>query len=72
MFNIVKLFILNVNNVTKKLPYVCPACEEALKVTSLGCDTCGTGVSGRFDLPVLAKMSPEDQQFILSFIMILL
>lgn len=56
------------NNVTKKLPYVCPACEAALKVTSLGCEACGTAVSGKFDLPVLAKISPEDQQFILSFI----
>ena len=68
MFNNIKHFLVILNNVTKKLPYVCPACEEALKVTSLGCEACGTAVSGKFDLPALAKMSLEDQQFILSFI----
>jgi len=52
----------------KKLPYICPSCSAGLKVASLGCDECETTVSGKFELPVLAKMSTEDQQFILDFI----
>ena len=54
--------------VVKKLPYECPSCSGALRVTSLGCEQCETSVSGKFDLPLLAKLSPEDQQFVLDFI----
>ena len=32
------------------------------------CDACGTGIDGSFDLPLLAALTPEDQQFILSFV----
>jgi len=52
----------------KKLPSVCPSCSAALKITSLGCEACETIVSGKFELPVLAKISADDQQFILDFI----
>ena len=52
----------------KKLPYKCPSCSGTLKVTSLGCEQCETAVSGKFDLPLLAKLSSDDQQFILDFI----
>ena len=52
----------------KKLPSVCPSCSAALKITSLGCETCETIVSGKFELPALAKISADDQQFILDFI----
>jgi hypothetical protein len=54
--------------INKKLPYTCPSCSGTLKVTSLGCDACETTVSGKFDLPALAKLSPGDQQFVLDFI----
>jgi len=52
----------------KKLPSVCPSCSAALKITSLGCEACETVVSGKFELPVLARISAEDQHFILDFI----
>ena len=52
----------------KKLPSVCPSCSAALKITSLGCEACDTIISGKFELPVLAKISAEDQQFVLEFI----
>ena len=52
----------------KKLPSVCPSCSAALKTTSLGCEACETVVSGKFELPVLARISAEDQHFILDFI----
>jgi hypothetical protein len=54
--------------VQKKLPHVCPACDTPLEVTSLACTSCQTTVSGSFDLPLLARLSNEDQQFVLNFV----
>jgi len=31
-----------------RAPQQCPVCTEELHVTQLGCDTCGTGISGHF------------------------
>jgi len=39
-----------------------------LKVKSLRCDECGTEVHGLYELPVLAQMSVEEQDFILKFV----
>ena len=50
------------------LPCNCPSCQSLLKVKSLKCDTCQTEVSGQYDLPVLARLSPDDQQFVLQFV----
>lgn len=50
------------------LPCNCPSCSEQLKVKSLICDNCGTEVSGSYGLPVLAKLSADDQRFVLSFV----
>ncbi|OJV15656.1 MAG: hypothetical protein BGO21_32295 [Dyadobacter sp. 50-39] len=52
----------------KKLPFTCPSCSGLLQVNSLGCERCETAVSGKFDLPPLAKLSSEDQQFAIDFI----
>ena len=51
-----------------KLPCICPSCQSQLKVKSLKCETCQTEVSGLFDMPELARLSPIDQQFILQFV----
>jgi hypothetical protein len=51
----------------KKLPYVCPSCASPLRVKSLVCEQCSTEVSGEFELPLLASLSIEDQQFIIDF-----
>lgn len=32
------------------------------------CDQCGTEVSGMFDLPVLTRLSEEEQRFMLKFV----
>jgi hypothetical protein len=32
------------------------------------CEHCGTEVSGLYDLPVLARLSPDDQRFVLQFV----
>jgi hypothetical protein len=34
---------------TYRAPRECPVCAERLRVTQLGCDACGTGISGEFD-----------------------
>ena len=31
-----------------RAPQRCPVCAEELHVTQLGCDSCGTGISGHF------------------------
>ncbi|HNX87503.1 MAG TPA: DUF2089 family protein [Paludibacteraceae bacterium] len=50
------------------LPTSCPSCHAHLKVRSLKCEQCETEVNGLYDLPVLARLSDEDQRFILSFV----
>jgi hypothetical protein len=50
------------------LPCICPSCQAQLKVKSLKCEACQTEVSGLFDLPELARLSPNDQQFVLQFV----
>jgi len=50
------------------LPCNCPSCKTQLKVRSLLCENCGTEVHGLYDLPVLARLSVEEQDFILKFV----
>lgn len=50
------------------LPCICPSCQNQLKVKSLICENCGTEVHGSFDLPVLARLSLDEQSFILKFV----
>lgn len=52
----------------KKLPYSCPCCSALLEVTNLTCPKCETNVSGKFPLPVLSQLSPEEQKFVLDFV----
>jgi len=50
------------------LPTYCPSCKSQLKVKCLKCDNCQTEVTGLYNLPALALLSDEDQQFILRFV----
>lgn len=50
------------------LPCYCPSCKAQLKVKSLKCENCETEVTGNYDLPVLALLLPEEQNFILKFV----
>jgi hypothetical protein len=52
----------------KVLPTTCPACSSQLKVKSLVCERCQTEIQGQYELPLLAKLSLDDQDFILEFI----
>lgn len=55
-------------NYTVMLPTHCPSCKHQLKVKSLGCENCGTEVNGLYELSVLPLLSPEEQNFILTFV----
>lgn len=50
------------------LPVSCPSCHAHLKVKALLCESCGTEVIGLYTLPVLARLTEADRQFILDFI----
>jgi hypothetical protein len=52
----------------KILPTICPSCQGDLKVQRLSCASCDTSVEGSFDLPILAQLSGDDQDFILKLI----
>lgn len=41
------------NELKKRLPLQCPACESPLKVGRMFCGECGTEVCGDFELPLL-------------------
>jgi len=52
----------------KQLPTACPSCGGRLAVKRLRCERCETEVEGSYDLPALASLSPEDQEFIVEFV----
>ncbi|MBN2308096.1 MAG: DUF2089 domain-containing protein [Candidatus Hydrogenedentes bacterium] len=54
--------------INKLLPVQCPSCGKALRVTRFHCPECATGVEGDFPLPPLARLNPEEQEFVLHFV----
>ncbi|MCF7803742.1 MAG: DUF2089 domain-containing protein [Candidatus Marinimicrobia bacterium] len=52
----------------KKLPITCPSCQSELNVQSLACESCDTTINGSYDLPLLLKLTQEEQEFILDFV----
>ena len=50
------------------IPGRCPVCGQDLYVRKLACTHCGTIVEGAFELPRLARLSPEHQRFVELFI----
>jgi hypothetical protein len=63
------LYLSKIYMMIKKLPLDCPSCGNKLKVKSLQCENCLTNIDGIFDLPLLARLSQEDQDFILHFVL---
>lgn len=55
-------------NMLNKLPHNCPSCNGSLNVKSLFCKECQTEITGEFQLPLLARLETEDQQFIVAFV----
>jgi hypothetical protein len=54
--------------VDKIMPSLCPSCGRALSVVKLACGHCDTVVEGRFSLPVLARLDPAEQAFVVRFL----
>jgi len=52
----------------KILPAICPSCNSQLNVKSLVCERCQTEIQGQYELPSLARLSTDDQGFIIEFI----
>lgn len=52
-----------------KFPVRCPSCESKLHVSKLVCQTCETQVLGNYALPVFLYLEPEEQEFIIEFLM---
>ncbi|MCL4691607.1 MAG: DUF2089 family protein [Candidatus Hydrogenedentes bacterium] len=50
---------------SRKLPRSCPSCGAPLRVQRFTCHACSTAVEGDFALPVLARLEPEEQEFLL-------
>ena len=50
------------------LPTVCPGCSGLPHVVRLACPACGTSEEGQFALPLLVRLSPDDQDFVVSFL----
>jgi hypothetical protein len=55
-------------NMIKILPLSCPSCANKLQVQSLWCERCDTTVKGLYDLPILASLSNEEQNFVVDFV----
>jgi len=52
----------------KVLPTRCPSCNNQLMVKCLVCEHCRTEIQGEYELAALAKLSSDDQAFMLAFI----
>lgn len=52
-----------------KFPIQCPACNNELTVIKLRCDSCETDVAGKFNFPLLMRLDPEEQEFIIEFLL---
>ncbi|MBI5949657.1 MAG: DUF2089 domain-containing protein [Chloroflexi bacterium] len=46
----------------------CPSCDSPMYVRRLECASCGTGVDGRFDAGLLARLSREQLGFVEVFL----
>ncbi len=53
----------------KNLPLQCPSCESPLAVSKMTCPSCNTEVNGKYDLPILLRLSRENQEFIINFLL---
>ncbi len=56
--------------IRKRMPQACPTCQSLLKVSRLTCLKCETVVEGLFELPILARLPAEDQEFIFHFTLV--
>lgn len=50
------------------VPDSCPVCHSELTVTRLQCETCGTGIDGRFAFNRFARLSGDQLRFLEAFV----
>jgi hypothetical protein len=50
------------------MPGKCPVCNSTMHVTRLQCGQCGTGIDGTFALGRLQALTPEQIQFVETFL----
>ncbi len=53
---------MNISNAT------CPECKQPMTVARMACPNCRVSLEGEFELPPLARLSPEEQAFVIAFI----
>jgi hypothetical protein len=46
----------------------CPSCQSALSATRLSCEACATHLEGKFEVPLLLQLTPEDLRFVTEFL----
>jgi hypothetical protein len=46
----------------------CPNCARSMEVSRMVCVECAISLEGRFELPALAALSPDDQVFVATFV----
>ena len=47
---------------------ICPSCSKPLRLVRLSCSPCAVHLEGDFELSPLAKLSPDDQTFVIAFV----
>lgn len=52
-----------------KLPVQCPSCEQKLSVSKLLCQSCGTEVTGKYEMPLFMQLAVEEQEFMMDFLL---
>jgi hypothetical protein len=51
-----------------RAPRECPVCRDQLRVTRLGCDNCGTGISGDFEQCEFCALDSGDRDVLRVFL----
>jgi hypothetical protein len=46
----------------------CAGCNQAMTVAKMVCTECGLSLEGNLDVPPLARLSPQDQLFVVAFV----
>lgn len=46
----------------------CPSCQSELFASRLSCGSCGTSLEGRFEVPALLRLPPDDLAFVTAFV----
>ena len=52
----------------KQLPVKCPSCGAVLSVQRFACPACQTSVEGSFAMPLVARLTLEEQELALHLI----